>query len=407
MIASAAINNYSKLKEPFMTNISTPPLSIAVIASAIALTACGGSSSNSSSGDQAPGNGGDGGITTSTQFTIDASAGGSGAAKDDPENKFSYFSFASGTEVALEDNEAAASNAWDIAFKRNSIIVNLNNSKAALVADQADFYNADGSPVKASFLAATATTEAPEFIAVTAESIADIELKADAATSALGSTWYNYDFATHVITANADNHWLIENAEKTDVSIFHVKNITTAGRSAASYTVEFFDNEAAQGAAFVFPQAGTEFIADFTSKSEVCFDLDLDSEVDCISNMDSWDLRFDSSFNIWLNGGVHGTGNASATTNPDTFAEISKTTEVTSFAMSKDTVSGIFTDAETTWWGYGIDDSHNLWSNYRVYAVETNSGQYKLRVLSYYAPQGSTAPAAGTSGVVTFEYEQL
>jgi len=391
-----------------MAHMPKSPLSIAVLASVMALTACGGDSSSSNSGDQAPGDG-DGGIPTATQYTIDASAGGFGAGKDDPDNKFSYFSFASGAEVELLDSEAEASNAWDIAFKRNTIIVNPNNSKAALVAEQADFYNADGSPVKATFLAATADSEAAEFVAITAEGIADVELKADAAKPALGSAWYNYDIATHVISANTDNHWLIQNAEKTDVSIFHVTDITTAGRSAASYTVEFFNNTAASGEAFAFPasDAGTQFIADFSSSSEVCYDIDLNSIVDCASTMDSWDLRFDSSFNIWLNGGIHGTGSASATTNPDTFAKVAATTEVVSDYMSKDTMSGTFTDKKTTWWGYGIDDSHNLWSNYRVYAVDADSKQYKLRVLSYYAPQGSTAPAAGTSGVVTFEYEQL
>jgi len=393
-----------------MAHMSKSPLTIAVMASAMALTACGGSSSNSSTGDQAPGAGDEnGGISTATQFTIDASAGGSGAGKDDPENKFSYFSFATGAEVELLDSEAEGSNTWDIAFKRNAIIVNPNNSKAALVADQADFYNADGSPVKATFLVATADSEAAEFVAITAEGIADVELKADEAKPALGSAWYNYDFATHVISANTDNHWLIQNAEKTDVSIFHVTDITTAGRSAASYTVELFNNTAASGDTFVFPtsDSGTEFIVDFSSSSEVCFDIALNSNVDCASEIATWDLRFDSSFNIWLNGGIHGTGSASATTNPDTFAVIAATTEVVSYAMSKDTMSGTFTDQETTWWGYGIDDSHNLWSNYRVYAVDADSTQYKLRVLSYYAPQGSTAPAAGTSGVVTFEYEKL
>jgi hypothetical protein len=390
--------------------MSKSPLTIAVIASAMALTACGGSSSNSSTGDQAPSAGdGNGGISTATQFTIDASAGGSGAGKDDPENKFSYFSFATGAEVELLDSEAEGSNAWDIAFKRNAIIVNPKNSKAALIAEQADFYNADGSTVKATFLAATADSEAAEFVAVTAESFVDGDLKADEAKPALGSAWYNYDFATHVISANTDNHWLIQNAEKTDVSIFHVTDITTAGRSAVSYTVEFFNNTAASGDVFTFPaaDAGTEFIADFSDSSEVCYDFDLSSVVDCASTMDTWDLRFDSSFNIWLNGGIHGTGSASATTNPDSFSEISATTEVVSYAMSKDTMSGTFTDQESTWWGYGIDDSHNLWSNYRVYAVDADSMQYKLRVLSYYAPLGSTAPAAGTSGVITFEYEQL
>lgn len=391
-----------------MANITKSSLSIAALTATIALTACGGDSSSSNSGnqnpdDQAPG---DDGISTATQVTIDASAGGSGASEDNPENKFSYFSFTTGAEVALLDSEAKLSSDWDVAFKRNNIIVNDKSSKAALVAEQVDFYNADGSPVKETFVAATASSEAAKFIAVTAESITDAEFKADEAKPALGKTWYNYDFSTHVISANAENYWLIQNSEQTDVSIFNVKDITTAGREAASYTVQFFQNEAQAGAPFIFPQNGTEFFVDFSSISEVCYDIELDSNVDCASNTDTWDLRFDSSFNIWLNGGIYGTGNAS-TTPVGTFAEISAMTEVISFGMSKDSMSGTFTDAESTWWAYGINGGHSIWSNYRVYAVETESMQYKLRILSYYAAQGSTAPAAGTSGVITFEYEKL
>lgn len=392
-----------------MRNLYQSPLSIAVLTAAMALTACGGDSNNNSSsvdpgpGDKTPDNGG---ISTATRVTIDASAGGSGAAETDPDNKFSYFSFTTGAEVALLDSEAQASSDWDIGFKRNKIIVNDKSAKAAVVAKQADFYNADGSPIKERFLAATADSEAAEFIAVTADNIEEAEFKADAATPALGKAWYNYDVQTHVISANTENHWLIQHAEKTDVSIFNVKDITTAGRQAAAYTVQFFENEADKDADFIFSQVGTEFIADFSSKSEVCYDVELNSEVDCLSNMNTWDLRFDSSFEIWLNGGIHGTGDAS-TTSSDTFEKISAMTEVVSFGMSKDTMSGTFTDADTIWWEYGINGGHSIWSNYRVYAVETSDAHYKLRVLSYYAPQDSIDPAAGTSGVITVEYEKL
>ncbi len=381
-------------------------LSSAILAASLALTACGGDSSSSNTTDeQGPS---DGGIPTATQLVIDASAGGSGASDSDPENKFSYFNFASGTVVELQDSEAEASNAWDIAFKRNKIIVNANTAKAALVASQDDFYDEAGKAINTSFINATAASEAQSFIDITTEGISEVEFKADAAKPALGSDWYIYNPQNHSVSANTDNFFLLQNAEQDNVSIFTVKNITTAtsGRAAASYTVELFNNEASQGEDFIFPQAGIEFVADFTSKNQICYDLDTQAELDCASNEGTWDVRFDASFEIWLNGGIHGNG-AAATTAAASFADISAKTEVLSYELARDTMSGTFTDSDSTWWAYGINGGHNIWSNFRVYAVDTADGQYKLRILSYYAPQTSTTPAPGTSGVITVEFEKL
>ncbi len=380
-------------------------LSSAILTSTLVLTACGGDNNNDNSvNEKAPTNG----VATATQLLIDASAGGSGAPVTDPANKFSYFSFATGAIVELQDSEADSSNAWDIAFKRNNIIVNANSAKAALVASQDEFYDDAGKAVKATFINATAATEAQDFIDITVEGIADADFKADAPKPALGTDWYIYNPQDHSVTANADNFFLIQNAEQDDVSIFNVKEIVTAssGRAAASYTVEFFNNEAANDADFSFPQVGIEFIADFSVESEVCYDLDSQASLDCTSNEDTWDLRFDSSFNIWLNGGIYGNGGA-ATTTAGSFADISTKTAVSSYELTSDTMSGTFTDSATTWWAYGINGGHNIWSNFRVYAVESNGEYYKMRILSYYAPQSSTTPAPGTSGVITFEYEKL
>jgi hypothetical protein len=376
-------------------------VSSAILTTTLGLTACGGDSDNDNNQEQGPNNG----ISTAVQATIDASAGGMGAGVDDPENKYSYFSFATGTEVELQDDEAEHSNAWDIAFKRTSIIVNGNAATAALVAKQERFYDQDGNPIKDSFINANADTEAQAFIDITAEGITNAEFKTDEAVPAL-TDWYTYNFMTHVVTANTDNFYLIQNAENDNVSIFNMKAITTAGRVAASYRVQFFNNEAAAGTDFSFPQTGTEFVADFTSQTEICYDLDTHSQLDCASNPNTWDLRLDNSFQIWLNGGIHGTGNAKTTT-PDSFANISAKTSVSPYELLADSKTGIFTDSATKWSAYGINNQHKMWPNYRVYAVESHGQQYKLRILSYYAPMDSVEPAAGTSGVITFEYEQL
>jgi hypothetical protein len=379
-------------------------LTSSILCSALALTACGGDSNNSSSVQPAPGSG----IATATQVIIDATAGGSGVDANDPANKYTYFSFSTGAVVELADDEAQASNAWDIAFKRNGIIVNDQTSEAALVAEQADFYGTDGAAVKEIFVNATTDSEAQHFIDITAENITDAEFKADAAEPALGKEWYIYE--NHAISANTEKFFFIQNAESDNVSIFNVKAITTTGRSAESYTVQFFNNTAVSGEEYAFPavDAGTEFVATFTdSISEICYDLDTQAQLDCASNEDSWDLRFDASFEIWLNGGIHGTGNAK-TTAADSFAAISAMKTVVPSSLNGDSIGGgVFTDSVTKWWEYGINGGHNIWSNYRVYAVKTNEEHYKMRILSYYAPADSVAPTSGTSGVITVEYEKL
>lgn len=382
-------------------------LTSSIICSALALTACGGDSNNSSSVQPAPSPAPGSGIATATQVIVDATAGGSGADANDPANKYTYFSFSTGAVVELADDEAQASNAWDIAFKRNGIIVNDQTSEAALVAEQADFYGTDGAAVKDVFVNATADSEAKHFIDITAENITDAEFKADAAEPALGKEWYIYE--NHAISANTEKFFLVQNAESDNVSIFNVKAITTTGRSAESYTVQFFNNTAVSGEEYAFPavDAGTEFVATFTeSISEICYDLDTQSTVDCISEESTWDLRFDASFEIWLNGGIYGAGSAK-TTSADTFENISSMTTVSSHSLSSDKMGGTFTDGASTWWAYGINGGHNIWSNYRVYAVKANEEQYKMRILSYYAPADSVAPVSGTSGVITVEYEKL
>lgn len=51
---------------------------------------------------------------------LDATAGGVSADADDPSNRWTYFSFDDG-EVVLSDEEALASTAWDLGFKRFNI----------------------------------------------------------------------------------------------------------------------------------------------------------------------------------------------------------------------------------------------------------------------------------------------
>lgn len=210
--------------------------------------------SNTNAGEPAPGSSGvitfdyeeitegvNGSVVTKT---LDASAGGFGAAADDPKNKYTYFSFAAGDVVELTDAEAESSDAWDIAFKRTSTKLNSSNrtltTQGALAEAQADFYDENGEAIKDTFFAATRESEQAEFDGVNSASIAGLTFVSDADKPVLGSDWYNYDRTTHVVSANTDNHWVIRSAEEDGYAIFSATEITTSGRSAGSYKVNFY-----------------------------------------------------------------------------------------------------------------------------------------------------------------------
>ena len=71
-----------------------------------------------------------------------------------------------------------------------------------------------------------------------------------------------------------------------------------------------------------FTDIPTEFMADFTAgDASICYDLETSAAIDCDTNGATWDIRFDADFNIWLNGGIYGEGDAAAF-GPDTLANM-------------------------------------------------------------------------------------
>jgi len=91
---------------------------------------------------------------------VDATAGGLGAATDDPANKWTYFSFDDGV-VELTDEESLTSDAWDLGFKRFNIKSNSGPSGDAGVVTL-DFDIARGEEA-ADVLGFTREGEAPRF----------------------------------------------------------------------------------------------------------------------------------------------------------------------------------------------------------------------------------------------------
>lgn len=350
------------------------------------------------------------GVTTKQ---IDATAGGRGAAADDPANKYTYFNLATGAVVELTDAEADASSDWHIAFKRTATKLNGGVSgpgsvTGALADAQEDFYNADGAPNTSVFLNASADTELAALEAVT--DISALSFGSDRHIAAItgdgGSDgWWSYNPTIHAVEAAPDNWWLVKSAAGDSYAKFHVTDIVQASRD---ITLELFIQGTGDSAFSTTAVSYTAAIG--AGGGSKCYDIDNTVEVDCTTATDSWDLKVEVSsdgraWNIWSNGGVSGDGDGAAF-GPVATADIADyvsgtvTGSGTDFSAhySSDSAGGLF--ADNSWYAYSLEGNHKLWPNYLVYAIDTGSAQYVLQILSFY-------DEAGTSGMLKIRYKAL
>ncbi|MCF6337986.1 MAG: HmuY family protein [Gammaproteobacteria bacterium] len=368
------------------------------------LSACGGGNN-----DNPPVSGG----SSPTPVQIDATAGGFGAAIDDPANKYTYFHFKTGEVVALTDAQADTSNDWHIAFKRTAIKLNGGASgpgsvSGALADAQNDFYDAaTGDPDNSVFLNASANSELAAFNAVTnVNGLAFAEdrnipyIKGDGTDAG----WWLYSGPpAHTVSANPDQWWLIKSAAADSYAKFNVTNIVQTSRD---ITLNLFIQSTADNTFSTTASPWTAAIG--SAGGSKCFDIDSIAEVDCTTATTHWDIKVEvagQAWNIWTNGGVSGSGNGGAF-GPFNTAAIANYvsgqnspggTNITEM-YEQDSSSGLFKD--NTWYAYSLEGNSKLWPNYRVYAIDTDTGFYKVQLLSYY-------DQAGVSGNYTLRYTPL
>jgi len=353
---------------------------------------------------------------------IDAMAGGFGAEPGDPANKYSYVNLDSGMVVDLSDADAAVSGNWHIAFKRTSIKLNSGVSgpgatKGAVADAQDDFYDAAGDAIASVFSNATPDSELAAFEAVTtAGGLSFAEDRNIPYIRGDGSSdgWWLYAGPpTHAVSANPDQWWLIKSAAANSYAKFHVTGIVQPSRD---ITLEFFIQGAADSA---FSATATTWTAAIgAAGGSRCFDIDTAAEVNCTTSAADWDLKVEvvgQGWNIWTNGGVSGSGSGGAFGSFDPAGAASYVSgtaapggiDITGF-YRQDSAGGTFED--NTWYAYNVLNQSPplLWSNYRIYALDTGTAQYKLQILSYYnqaAVSGNYtvrfAPLAGASSAET------
>ncbi len=370
------------------------------------LVGCGGGSNGN---DLDPN---EGSAKQDNAITINATAGGRGAAADDPANKYTYFNLATKAVVELSDAEAATSSDWHIAFKRTSIKLNggvagPGSVTGVLAAAQDDFYDVKGDPDNSVFLNASATSELATLNGVTSiNGLALVEdrnipyIKGDGSSD---GWWLYAGPPTHVVSANADLWWLIKSATADSYAKFNVTHIVQTTRD---ITLDLFIQGTADSEFSSTATAWTAAIG--AAGGSRCFDIDSVAQVDCSTAATDWDIKVEvvaQSWNIWTNGGVSGSGSGGAfgsfeTTDIVNYVSGTVNTSGTDISAmyGQDSAGGVFKD--NSWYAYNLEANSKLWPNYRVYIIDTGSVQYKLQMLSFY-------DAAGTSGMLKFRYQNL
>ncbi len=367
------------------------------VTSSIFLAGCGGSSSDTQSvsqpGTQVP-------ATPFEERIINASS----------YTEYTYFNLDSGSVVPLTDADAASSDAWHIAFRRNQMKLNGGASgpgavAGALAAEANAFYDGDGVAVANVFLNATPDAYETELLAdyamdslsfVQDEQRSAIQGPESITGTQMDMGWYLYDLATHQISVNPETWWLIRSAAGDSYARFHATELT-------------YDRSAGLAATFVFdvqPAGASQFIEQATFQAGIpaaggahCFDMDGGTPVDCAA--DGWDLKLEvtgRNWRLWTNGGISGGGQGGAFgpfTTEEAQAYVAGDLSPAGASIvshyAQDHHAGLF--AAHSWYAYNLAGGHKLWPNYRVYMIDTNRAdatapKYRLQVTNYYSDAG-------------------
>jgi len=311
-----------------------------------------------------------------------------------------YYDLDNAAVVDLTEEEAAFNNDWDIAFNRTKVLLNFSAStpvSAYFTGNNADFLDASGNPVADKFIAATVESELADFTAVTASDIpADDQFVVDSEELTIGGKFYNYDFATHTVSAADDKRFIVQS--NGNYSKIRAKSITTAGRTMASLTL---------GVAFQDVGMGdTEFMSEVDMvidavdcASDIYIDLDTKQTVEETAD---WDLSLPcvtvppdvgAGFELHLSEAstaIEDSGAGYAGIDPAS----------ASFMGFNSNIQQIRFFDDHQWYQYNLQGFHQLYSQFGVYLIKTATATYKFQIVSYY-------DAEAVSGNYSFRFEEI
>ncbi len=295
---------------------------------------------------------------------------------------YAYFDLDTGTQLDL-DNEAAQKNTqWDIAFSGTSIILNGDYSGPGAVSanytgNNVDFRDDSGSAVVDKFTAATPESELQDFLAIT-EYDASTKFSSDEFTTVFGGDYYNYDHTTHIVSANDEQVYLLQN----ELGFYKIKvsDLTTVGFSLSSVTFayEFKGNDdqtfATENQIEVNMSSCTEDAYISLDANDQVTDQD-QHEIILTCNGTADEQGTGAQFDILL-------ANASAYA-LQAESNLDSIMEYPQYYLTEDYASTVFKH-QHKWYEYNLAEQNQIWSQYGVYLVKTSDATYKFQVTGYY-----------------------
>jgi hypothetical protein len=374
-----------------------------LIALSLGLAACGGSSSDSST---------DVDTSVGTDDSTDSGTDDTDSGTDDTSNEegivygpFStgttsepvavYFDLDTQSQVTLTEEEAASDTQWDIGFKRTSVFLNTHQETPVslyFTGNNADFFDDEGNAIADSFLNATVDSELDDYLAVTTGDIPeDADFSTDSETQVIGSTFYNYDSTTHVVSAADDVYYIVSSDD--NYTKFNVTDIVTEGYGLGEISLNVMHQSVLDGQT-EFAEAITVTANLVGCTEPVYIDFDLQQAV---TADDAWDITIPCS---------EGTGEFAINladdalvlrTDADTYTGVDEAAAAY-YGFSSETVSE-YAIAENNWYYYD-STTHLLYSQFGVYLIKVGETVFKMQITSYYDEEG-------TSGSYSFRSDAL
>jgi hypothetical protein len=307
----------------------------------------------------------------------------------DASEDWSYVTFTESGAQPATVADRSTSTGWHIGFFATRVMLNGGAAGPGEVLGHCLCQNA--SATDDAVMAMTADDELAAFEGVTAAMIpTDDDAWQSDALAAVIDEWYSYDFQTHTVSAAPENVWKVRTAAGDAYAKFHVTTIEDAGRASAGRVTFAYALQPSAGADFGAVQTVTVDLA----QGPVHFDLDTGSEV---GEEGDWDLHF-SGYDIRVNGGVSGDGQAGASPAGAAFGDVADASDLPGFLYAGDAFGGVFD--EHSWYRYNLQGQHQIWPTYDVYLVKQGEAVFKVQLVNYY---GET----GDSRQITFRYAPL
>jgi hypothetical protein len=291
--------------------------------------------------------------------------------------------------VAVTD--PSSSSDWDIAFNATSVM--LNGGQAGPGGVEAYCLCQNGAVTPQQVQGMTAASERGDFEAATAAQIPSAATAWATDSASLAVTgWYRYDLATHTVAAAADRTWKLRLAARAGQDTAYAKLRVTAMEGATRehagrVTVEYA----------VQPRKGAAMGAVQTRTVDLSAGA---ASLDLLGTGGTWDVRL-SGYEIRVNGGASGAGNAGAALADAPFAQVADASDLVAQQYVRDATSGVF--SRSPWYLYNVTgNDHQIWPTFQVYLLRRGTTVYKVQVAGYYGPAGETrritlryAPLAG------------